>query len=116
MSAWIPVTVPVEAKVGPVHLRLFPYESVSDYEGDFARPYCWGAMCRVTFRFGRLVTTKKITQRYVYLNRGWPEDNRPTDAALAEGRATVLANLHHAITSHGVLVDGDDLEVIEEAA
>lgn len=112
---WQPVTVPVEAKVGKVELRLFPYDRVQTAVDDYDdRPWAWGALCRVTFRFGRLVTSKRITQRYAYVDaRGWPKEARPSDDELAEGRATVLANLRSVIELHGVKVP--DLHVIEEA-
>lgn len=101
------------ALVGPVHLRLFPYESwqtaVDDYD---ERPWAWGAMCRVQFRIGELVTSKKVTQRYAWVDKlGWPRQNRPTDAELAEGRRTVLDNLRTQLERHGF--KPPEFEVIE---
>lgn len=109
---WVPVTVPVEAKIGDVHLRLFPFESSFQVPDQ---PWCWGAMCRITFRFGRLVTSKRITQRYAYLTKlGWAQEERPSDAALAEGRETVLANLRSTVEAHGVKVE--NFVIKEEAS
>ena len=116
-DAWVPVTVPVEAKVGKVTLRLFPYELVP-LGGDSATemPWAWGALCRVTFRFGDRVTTKRVRAKYVYHDaRGWPARERPSDAAREYGRATVLAMLRDAIADHGIdpppfVVEGREAE------
>lgn len=110
---WQPVRVPVEAKVGQIDLRLFPYESLPDGpEGTYERPWCWGAMCRVTFRFGRLVTSKKISQRYSYRDpMGWARRERPSEHDLVVGAETVVANLIHAIEQHGV--KAGDVQVVE---
>jgi hypothetical protein len=113
VPTWQPVTVPVEAKVGKIDLRLFPYESLPDGpEGTYQRPWCWGAMCRVTFRFGRLVTSKKIAQRYVYTDKlGWAKPERPSTDELVVGAETVVANLVQAIELHGV--KATDIQVVE---
>lgn len=99
----IEIGIPVFATVGPVNLRLFPYtERLIPPDDSDDLPWAWGAMCRVTFHFGELVTTKKIRTRYAYMSgTGWPTESRPSDASLAEGRATVLANLRTLVARHG---------------
>lgn len=99
---WAPVTVPVQARVGPIHLRLFPYAEPST-EYDDALPWAWGALCRVTFRFGARVVTKRIRTRYSYRDRlGWPQTARPGEPSLTEGRRCVLDNLRMLVAEHGV--------------
>lgn len=112
VNAWSELTVPVDAKVGPVHLRLFPYTEV----GEDARPWAWGALVRVTFRFnGRWVTTKRLTERYAWTDElGWAKYERPSENDLRRGRETVLANIRTAIEAHGIKVG--DLDVREEEA
>lgn len=109
----IEVTGPVTAKVGPVHLRLFPYELIG-YEGDASdeRPWAWGALCRITFYIGELSTTKRVTKRYAYCDRlGYPRQSRPSDVELAAGRASVLAELRTQIERHGI--PAYDFNVVE---
>lgn len=99
----VPVTAPVTATVGPVHLRLFPYSAVRIAVDDYDdRPWAWGAMCRVKFRIGELSTTKKVQQRYTYTDRlGYGRSERPSEDDLAVGRTTVLDNLRTQLARHG---------------
>jgi hypothetical protein len=115
-SQAVPVTGPVVAWVGPVHLRLFPYEHLPvGVDESEERPWAWGAMVRVKFRIGELVTSKKVRQRYAYYDGlGWPRQSRPTDNELATGRETVLANLREQVTRHGF--EPPEFVVIEAAS
>lgn len=110
---WRPVGVTVDAKVGPVTLRLFEYDE-DDTTGE-GRPWCWGAMCRVTFRFdGRWTTRKRLTERFDYRDHlGWPKYEKPSEGDLRRGRETVLTNIRTAIEAHGVTVGA--LDIREEA-
>lgn len=109
---WSPVGVSVEAKVGPVHLRLFPFD---EGDGENERPWAWGALCRITFRFdGRWVTSKRLSERFCWRDPiGYPKVERPSDNDLRRGRETVLANIRTAIEAHGITVT--TLDIREEA-
>lgn len=96
----IEVAIPVFVTVGSVHLRLFPYTEREDIMD--ALPWAWGAMCRLKFHFGDLVTSKKVQTRYAYNDRlGWAQERRPSDASLAEGRSAVLDSLRVQVARHG---------------
>lgn len=116
MSTRIPVTVPVTATVSPISLRLFPYDERVTQEGTHYReqevqeyPWAWGALVRVTFHFDRFVTTKRITQRWVYWGASafGPTEKRPSEGALAEGREGVLRNLRTRLEGHGIILPDD---------
>lgn len=99
----VQVEAPVTAQVGPVYLRLFPYQqwqtAVDDYD---ERPWAWGALCRVKFRIGELTTTKRVQTRYAFHGpKAWPSQERPNDEALAEGKQAVLDNLRTQLERHG---------------
>lgn len=108
----IPVTAPVTATVGTVHLRLFPYAAwqtaVDDYD---SRPWAWGAMVRVRFRIGELVVTKRVTRRHSWWAGGWPRAERPSDAEIAEGRAAVLEALRVQVRRLGF--EPPEFDVVE---
>lgn len=113
MSGRHTLTLPVQATVGPVHLHLAPFEHFHIPPDDSeVRPWAWLALCWVTFHFGDLRTTKRLTQRYGFYDaRGWAVENRPTEVALAGGRLAVLDNMRTLIGRHGIQVG--ELEIIE---
>ena len=97
----VPVTLPVTASVGPVHLRLFPATEHQIAVDDWAEnPWMIGALCRVTFWFGPLRTTKKITTRH-HLDMA-----NPSPADLLIGTASVLGQLVGLLHRHGIDHDG----------
>ena len=99
------VNLSVTAQIGPVYLRLFPYSG---------QPWAWGALCRVTFWFGDLRVTKRLSERYVYRGPAFnPASRRPSEASIARGREAVLGNLVVVIRRHGVDVALDDLTIKE---
>jgi hypothetical protein len=91
------------AQVGPIELRLFPYEqfqtAVDDYD---EKPWAVGALCRIKFTIGELTTTKRMTQRFSWHDqRGWARHTRPSDTEIAVAADTVLRNLRDQISRHG---------------
>lgn len=52
MGSWMPVQTPVDAKVGPIVVRLAHYVWPSSDPDDCGKPWAVLGMCRVTFRFG----------------------------------------------------------------
>jgi hypothetical protein len=97
------ITAPVTVRVGPVDLRLYPYNEVPTAPDDWdIRPWKWWAMVRLHFRIGELTTSKRVISRYSYHGpKAWPTDARPSDASLAEGRQAVLDNLRAQVARHG---------------
>lgn len=92
------VVVPVTATVSPVYLCLAPRNELL--------PLAWLAICRVTFNFNGLVTTKRLTRNYRYYGRfGYPLDRYPTEEELAVGRQGVLDDMLAYIQRHGVEIE-----------
>lgn len=113
-AAPIEVKEPVTATVGPVYLRLFPYSEAQTAVDEWdERPWAWGAMCRVKFRIGELTTSKRVSQRYAYMPKGWASRERPSDADLAAGRETVLDNLRIQLARHGFDPPEFDIHEVE---
>lgn len=105
------VTKPVEAFVGPIEVRLMPYESyrtaVDDYD---KRPWAWLAMCRVKLRIDGLTCTKKLTGKYTYGSVVRPQLDRPDDTAIRDGLSSVVEQVKHGLARLGI--DGVEPEVI----
>lgn len=99
MSVNLPVR-DVMADVGPVHLRLFPAKVWGDHEDDHEAPWMLGGLLRVTFWFGALRTTKKVTARHHF------GMERPGPLDLIVGLAVVVARLTDLITRHAIEFDG----------
>lgn len=102
------VSIPVEAKLGPIRLGLFPEREESSggshlVEPDYSYlPWAWCAMIRVTFIFGDRVTTKRITHKVC-----WPVGCEPTPTAIATRRGDVMAGLAAEIGKHGLTLPPD---------
>lgn len=98
------ITKPVEAFVGPIEVRLMPYEkyqtAVDEYD---ARLWAWLAMCRVKLRIGGMTCTKKLTARYAYWHGlGVPREERPDDPELFEGLCSVVEQVKSKLERLGL--------------
>jgi hypothetical protein len=122
-----PVSVPVIADVGPIEVRLHPYKDVfvpPDDSND--QPWAVGGLCRVTFRFGSpqgLQVSKRVTAWYRWYRRfGWPDPERPSEAAIAEGRRSVEHAIRDQLERHGIdhsavkAVDMGEVEPVEHVS
>jgi hypothetical protein len=93
------VNGPVTAEVGEVSLRLFaPDDAPRPFDSWSPMPWAWGALCRVKFTIGELVTSKRVVVKYQY---PLDQQDRPDADALGTGRAAVLADLRTMLRRHG---------------
>ena len=100
------VEAPVTAEVGPISVRLAPYEQNTSASPD-AEDLPWAVLglCRVTFRFGSdgLRCTKRITARHRWMtNLGWPDPTQPSEGSVEVAFEFVVDAIRRQIERHGV--------------
>lgn len=77
------------------------------------RPWAVGGLCRVTFKIGELVTTKRLRSKFTFWGSGaWPNRERPSDLDIEEGKRWVLDNLRAQMARHGF--EAPEFTVIDE--
>ncbi len=99
MSAWQTVTVPVEAKCGPVEVFRWEQRHVFEPPDDgYCLPPAVGACCTLTFRFDRRWQRSKQLRAKVTLPRGVDPTEHDWQSAEREARRMVA----EAVAAHGV--------------
>ena len=106
---WVEVSGPVFASVGPVRVGWFDQCEVPEPPDNLViLPPAWLAVVRVTFKFGELVVTKAIRQKYCY-----PVDKDVAPIDREAGRAAIILNIETQLRRHGIPAGERTIEEIQ---